>query len=344
MDVNEMIQMQKKLVPEMFDLIEKRYNILLNILYYQPIGRRTLASKLHLGERIVRTETNKLQEEDLIEIHRQGMMVTDLGNLVIEKLQQLIHEIRGLHNTEIKAQEILALDNMITVPGNVDMDPKTLASIGNAAAEYIKSILKHNMIIGVTGGWSVFSVAQEMNPIKSSNILVVPARGGMGREANSQANNIAAQLAAKLQGNYELLHIPDDVGGKILEALKTDPKIKHTLETLKKLDILIFGIGRADIMAEKRGLSQEKRDFLKEKSAVAEAFGHYFDKNGNVIYRSSSVGISIENFKEIPYVIAVAGGAKKAQAIGATCKIRKDLMLVTDESAIQAIIEDYKNN
>src|SRR5699024_1681994 len=130
----------------------------------------------------------------------------------------------------------------------------------------------------------------------------------------------------------------------ILEALKTDFKINHTLEILKKLDILIFGIGRADIMAEKRGLSQEIKDFLKEKSAVAEAFGYYFDKDGNVIYRSSSVGISIEDFKKIPYVVAVAGGSNKAQAIRATCKLRKDLMLVTDESAIQAIIEDYKNN
>ena len=52
------------------------------------------------------------------------------------------------------------------------------------------------------------------------------------------------------------------------------------------------------------------------------------------------MGIGLNDFKKIPYVIAVAGGAEKAKAIKATSKIRRDLILVTDESAAKAIIED----
>jgi central glycolytic genes regulator len=111
---------------------------------------------------------------------------------------------------------------------------------------------------------------------------------------------------------------------------------------LKTLDVLVYGVGRADVMAEKRGLDQGKKELLKKNNAVSEAFGHYFDKKGNVIYRSSSVGISIEDFKKIPHVIAVSGGANKAEAIMTSCKIRKDLVLVTDESAAKAIIEKNK--
>ena len=339
MDDRKIIELQRKIVPEMFELIEKRYHILLNILYYQPIGRRTLASNLKLGERVIRDETSKLQEKNLIKIQRQGMIVTDEGKTLLRDLQQLIHNIRGLSTVEIETKKVLSLQNVIVVPGNVEKDPKVLDLMGKAEADYIKDILKDSMIIGVTGGSSVSAIAKEMDFMNLTNVSVIPARGGMGKVANNQSNNIAVQLADKLHGNYELLHMPDDVEGKILETLKETPIIKYTLEKLKKLDVLIIGIGRADIMVEKRGLSQEKRNFLKGKNAVAEAFGHYFDKDGNVIYRSSSVGIGIGDLKKIPYVIAVAGGANKAEAIKATSKIGKDFLLVTDESAARAIIE-----
>lgn len=339
MDVKEIIELEKRIAPELFELIESRYNILLNILFHQPIGRRTLANKLNMGERIVRKETNKLQEENLIEILRQGMIVTKEGKLIIKRLQKLLYEIKGLSTLERKTKEALSIDHLIILPGNVEANPKELDLLGVAAANFIKSILKDHMIIGVTGGSSVLAVAEGMTPLRLSNISVIPARGGMGRDANKQANNIAAQLANKLNGSYELIHMPDDVEGEILQALKANPIIKQTLEKLKNLDVLIYGISKAEEIAERRGLLDEKRKVLLKSNAVAEAFGHYFDKDGNVIYRSSSVGIGIEEFKKIPYAIAVAGGANKAEAIKANCKIRKDLILITDESAANTIIK-----
>ena len=47
----------------------------------------------------------------------------------------------------------------------------------------------------------------------------------MGKDANNQAN-IAAQLATKLGGTYELLHMPDDEG-EILQALGANPTINE---------------------------------------------------------------------------------------------------------------------
>ncbi len=340
MDIKEYIHVQKKIVPELFDLFENRYNILQTIQTHQPIGRRALANRLNIGERVVRTETNKLQDVNLIQILRQGMVLTEDGKEMIEKLQHVISEIRDLSSLEERLKKILSLERIIIVSGDVSNNPNVLDMIGDAAANYLKTILENGMTIGVTGGSSVSAVARMMPLLKFPNVSVIPARGGMGKDANNQANNIAAQLATKLGGTYELLHMPDDVEGEILQALRANPTIKRTLDKLKNLDILIYGVGRADIMAERRSLSQEKIMLLKEKHSVAEAFGHYFNKDGEVTYRSSSVGIGLNDFKKIPYVIAVAGGAEKAKAIKATSKIRRDLILVTDESAAKAIIED----
>ena len=130
--------------------------------------------------------------------------------------------------------------------------------IGDAAANYLKTILENGMTIGVTGGSSVSAVARMMPLLKFPNVSVIPARGGMGKDANNQANNIAAQLATKLGGTYELLHMPDDVEGEILQALRANPTIKRTLDKLKKLDILIYVWVGPGYHGRKKSLSQEK--------------------------------------------------------------------------------------
>ncbi|MCD5415435.1 MAG: sugar-binding transcriptional regulator, partial [Clostridiales bacterium] len=44
--MEELINVQKKIVPEIFKLLERRYDILRTIAMFQPIGRRSLANKL----------------------------------------------------------------------------------------------------------------------------------------------------------------------------------------------------------------------------------------------------------------------------------------------------------
>ena len=79
--MQEILKLQKKIIPELVELLEKRYNILSTIYYNQPIGRRILANKLNLGERVVRTEINFFKEQGLIEIHTPGMTEEDYQKL-----------------------------------------------------------------------------------------------------------------------------------------------------------------------------------------------------------------------------------------------------------------------
>ena len=67
-EVQEILELQKKIVPELVEVLEKRYNVLRTIYYNQPIGRRMLASELDLGERVVRNEIDLLKSQNLIRI------------------------------------------------------------------------------------------------------------------------------------------------------------------------------------------------------------------------------------------------------------------------------------
>ena len=344
--LQEILRLQMKIVPELVELLEKRYNILRTIYYKQPIGRRVLANDLSLGERIVRTEINFLKEQGLIEINTQGMTVTKDGENLVNELQEFIHEIRGLSNIEKKVKKFLGLKKVIIVPGNTDENPTILKDIGKACANYIKEILKSNSIIALTGGSTIKEVVEAFPRVNYlSDILVVPARGGMGRKVETQANTLAASFAKKLNGSYKLLHIPENLSPEILDTLLKQPEVSEVIASIQSADILIYGIGNAIEMAEKRGTSKEEIEKLKNFGAVGEAFGCYFDKESNVISHATTVGINISKVKSINMNIAVAGGKNKIESVISIMRNNKNGILVTDEAIGKGIVrcfEDYK--
>lgn len=337
--MKDIIELQKKIVPEIIVILEKRYKILRNIYYNQPIGRRALANILSLGERVVRTEVNILKEHGLLDIETNGMNVTEEGKLVIEELKDFIHGLKGLKGLENKIKEILNIKKVYIVPGDSGKDILTFKDMGKIASTLIKELVRDDYIIGITGGTTMAQVAEEMSKEKQKrNVTVIPARGGLGKELETQSNNIAAKIAKKLGGSYRLLQVPDNVSVEALKALMTIHEIKEVLDLIKNIDILIFGIGRADVMARRRELSGRLIDKLSKEGAVAEAFGHYFDTSGNIVLETSTIGLSLDDFRKIKTVVGVAGGTEKAEAIISVCKLHNNMILVLDEAAAKKII------
>ena len=331
------------IVPELVEVLEKRYNVLRTIFYNQPIGRRMLASELNLGERVVRNEIDLLKSQNLIEINTPGMTVTKDGQHILEGLKEFIHQIKGLNDIEKSIKSFLGLKDVVIVPGNVEENPATFKELGKAAANYIKNIIKDNDIIAITGGSTIKEVVEEFPKVNNfSNVLVIPARGGMGRKVESQANYLAASLANKVNGTYKLLHIPENISTEVIEGLLKEKQIKEVIENIHNADILIYGIGNAIHMAKKRGLSEEYISKLEGLGAIGEAFGCYFNKESQVVLENTPIGININDAKKINTHIAVAAGKNKVEAIIATEMNNSNAVLVTDEAAARKIADLIK--
>lgn len=343
--MQEILNLQKKIVPELVEVLEKRYNILRTIYYNQPIGRRGLASELNLSERIVRTEISFLKSQSLIEVNTPGMTVTEEGKLIVKKLKEFIHELKGLDDIEEYIKNFLGVKDVIIVPGDLESNPTVLKDLGKAAANYIKGIIESNNIIAITGGSTIKEVVEAFPKINNLlDVLVVPARGGMGRNVESQANTLAASLAKKINASYKLLHIPENVSAEVLDGLLKENQVKDVIESIQKADILIYGIGNAIHMAKKRGSSEKFIGKLQDMDAVGEAYGCYFNKDCQMISENNSIGINLNNAKKIRTHIAVAAGKNKVEAIIATEMYNKNAVLVTDETTGREIAEIIKNN
>ncbi|MFA5881446.1 MAG: sugar-binding domain-containing protein [Eubacteriales bacterium] len=330
----------QKIAPELIELMERRYTILQHVSHFQPVGRRSLANSLKMGERIVRTELDFLKSHGLLEGDVSGVKVTVEGEILIRQLAEFIRHLRGLHDIEVQLRERLGLGQVIVVPGDSDDDEMVKKEMGRATARYLLEILRGGSIIAVTGGTTMGEVANAV-PVSDTphNVLVVPARGGVGEDVEIQANTIAAKIAKRLIAPYRLLHVPDNIGEDAVKSLSRDPHISEITKTIKSSNILIHGIGNVEELSVSRGDTREETRRLIKSGAVGEAFGHYFAKDGTIVRTIHGLGIRLNDLKNIDHVIGVGGGRKKAGAILAVVSSGRENVLVTDEAAAKAIID-----
>lgn len=334
-----LIDLQKKLLPDLLEVMQQRYSILHSVDLFQPIGRRGLAENSNLTERIVRSEIDFLHKQDLILVTSKGMYLTKEGKLILDQLASFISEVKGLSVLEMQMKEKLQIENVIIVPGNSDKYDWVKQEMGKACIKFLKTVLKQGNTIAVTGGTTMAAIAEVMTTLNNTNdYLFVPARGGIGEKVENQANTIAAEMARKSKGEYRLLYVPDPLSESAYQTIINEPSINETLQQIKGSSIVLHGIGDALTMADRRKTTHAITSKLKMDNAVSEAFGYYFNESGNVVHKVRTVGIQLEDLDSIEYVITIAGGKSKGEAISSYFKQGKSNLLITDEAAAEQIL------
>lgn len=337
--MEKLVRLQQKIVPESFDLIERRYQILRMICFFQPVGRRHVAEHLGLQERTVRNEAEFLKRQGFLVAGPMGMELTEEGEEVLLELESHVKILRGFSQLEDTLCRFLGLNKVLTVPGDSDMDETAKKEMARTAARYLKSTVKENDIIAVTGGTTMAEVANSLSPsVCERDILVVPARGGLGEDAEKQANTVAVKIAHGLGGRYRLLYVPDDLGKEAIQKIMSEPKIEEVLNYIRSASIVMHGIGTAEEMARRRGFSDKQLDELKALGAVGEAFGYYVDKKGETVYTTTSIGLKLEDLASVNNVVAVGGGSSKVAAVISVMSNRYQDVLITDEGAARGIV------
>ncbi len=337
-----LLEYQKKLLPDLLQVMQNRYEILRHIRTMQPIGRRSLAVSVGLTERVLRSEVQFLKEQQLIDVQPSGMTVTEEGMDVLLMLEDAMKELYGTTELERKLKEMLHLEEVVVVGGDSDTSLSVKKEMARASVMCIKRRIAANNTIAVTGGSTLAEVADMMkSDAEELHLLFVSARGGLGENVVSQANTICAKMAQRMKGDYRLLHVPDQLSDEAYASIIEEPSVKNVIDLIKSADMLIHGIGDAFAMAERRNTPPEDIAMLKERKAVSEAFGYYFDEQGNVVHKLLTVGMQLQDVKKVPNVISIAGGASKAKAIHSFMKQRCSTVLVTDEGAAKRLIRDY---
>lgn len=337
--MKRLLELQKKLVPELLDVIVKRHRILRYIELMQPIGRRSLAAYVELSERVLRGEVTFLKEQGLIDISPSGMTMTKEGEAVFEQLADVVKELLGLKELERQLTKVLGVKEVYVVNGDSDSDETVKREMGRACVSILKERMRANDVIAVMGGTTLAAVAEMMTPDQTTRkVTFVPARGGLGETVENQANTISAKLAQRANAQYRLLHVPDLLSEDAYASLVLEPAVQDILKLIQSARIVIHGIGDALTMARRRRADKSLIEKLIEAEAVGEAFGYYFNRNGEPVFKQRTIGLQLDELEDEQCIISVAGGRSKANAIAAYMNYRPSDVLITDEGAARTLL------
>ena len=334
--MDSIINLQKKIVPELTNLLVQRYQILRQVSHEHPIGRRALAARLGLSERVLRAQVDFLKGCGLLVFSSSGMTVTEEGMDILRELADYVRKLQGLNSLEQLLCSKLNIGRVVIIPGDSDQEEVVKREIGRAAARILSRLLgdgkKH--IVAVSGGTAANISGSHPQTV------VVPARGGLGDNVELQANTIATVLAQRMGASYRQLYVPDSVSEEILNSiLAEDTGVKAVVDIIKQADILVHGVGQAAVMARHRRMAPEFIQKLLDDGAVGEAFGQYCALDGRQVYMTNNAGLMLQDLPKIGTVIGVAGGRSKAEAILSVIRASRQDILVTDEAAAHCIAE-----
>src|SRR3954471_19767652 len=103
------IEIQKKLLPDLLSIIQKRFHILKYIGAMEPVGRRSLSGTLGLTERVLRSEVDFLKEQKLLYSTSAGMSLTKDGKELVEELGSVIRDMTGIDEMESDLKQQLGI-------------------------------------------------------------------------------------------------------------------------------------------------------------------------------------------------------------------------------------------
>ncbi|MFC5401250.1 sugar-binding transcriptional regulator [Cohnella soli] len=332
--MRKIVDIQKKLLPDILQVMEKRYDILHRIGLAGMIGRRTLAASVDMTERVLRAELELLRAQGLLDMAPSGMTLSASGKQLVEEMEPIVKELFGLSDMEDRLREAFGLKRVIIVSGDSDESEHTKMELGRAGSRVLRESLSSGDVVAVMGGSTMARMASQFsNPSQWKDNWFVPARGGLGESVDYQANTIAAELAKRAGARYRMLHVPDHLSEEAYQTIMQEPNVREVVDMIRGARIVVHGIGDAITMASRRKLSEETKDELAKDGALAEAFGYYFDRAGKVVHRMATAGLRLDDIESAGLVIGIAGGRSKGEAIASVMRFGHDDVLVTDEAA-----------
>ncbi|RPH30152.1 sugar-binding transcriptional regulator [Buttiauxella warmboldiae] len=215
-------------------------------------------------------------------------------------------------------------------------------------SNYLAITLKDNMVVTVGQGRNVAAVAEYTNNLPPKDCRFICGIGGTHRPGDViNADHISRLLAKKFGGTSESLYAPAYVeNAELKTALMQNGTIKETLDRARKADIALVGIGdmNEDSYMVKLGwfTPQEISHASLNQGVIGDIAGYDFfnaqGKHVNTVMDNRVIGLSVDELKNIPCVIAIAAENTKAMAIMGALRTGAIDIIATSARNIRTIL------
>ncbi|MGI6778283.1 MAG: sugar-binding transcriptional regulator [Acetivibrionales bacterium] len=245
-------------------------------------------------------------------------------------------------------KNLLNIDVVSVVP-STEKKENAENGIGVAGALRMNQLLTADDVLGVAWGFTLYSVAKNLQPVKEKNgkqIQVVQLMGGLSHSDKINPEEIVKMIATKLNAQGNWMNVPAVVGSKeARDILMNDESVAEVFQKTKECTICMLGLGNlteASSLYMTGAYSKEDLRVLKEAGAVGDILSRPYDINGNPIKIPLSdriIAVSLEQIKSIKNRVAIAVGKPKIKTIIGACRGGYINELITDEDTANALIE-----
>lgn len=231
------------------------------------------------------------------------------------------------------------LDAVVVPTRNTIVDDLNI-QLGMAAAQYINSKFGNDEILAFGWGDSVSKTLKFLSLDEYKNFYLVSLSGGMLPMLSEW------KFFAKYLNHLKILPSPFILSNETIAAsIHMEPEILDTCKLWDIANFALIGIGSLNknaTIVKKGYLSEVDLASLKKAGAVGDILGQFFDKSGNIIPYDTDrrlIAQNIEKIKNVPNVIAVAGGMYKLEAIKAAIEGQYIKTLVVDEDLARELLK-----
>ncbi|BCQ36031.1 MULTISPECIES: sugar-binding transcriptional regulator [Erwiniaceae] len=276
------------------------------VAYYQDeITQEEIARKFGISRIKVGRLLKRAKEEGIVEINVRYHPVFST------RLEQQLLERFPLQRA------LIALDHH-----DEDEQRRQVAAL---VAMHLSQSLKDNAVVAVGQGRNVAAVADHPGSVPTRNCHFISGIGGTHRPGDAiNADHISRRLAKKFGGISETLYAPAYVEDRALkEAFMQNGTIKETLDRARKADVALVGIGDMNENSYMVKLGwftpHEIIDASLNQGVIGDVAGYdFFNAQGlhvDTVMNDRVIGLSIDELRKIPCVIAIASENTKAMAL-----------------------------
>ena len=230
--------------------------------------------------------------------------------------------------------------------------PILIRHLGELGARVLRRWLHDGVQVGIMWGTTIYEVVWALPNLPLNGSTVFQMIGTVGRgNYLMDGPELARSLSQKLNGNYQFLPAPIFAEDEsVASSFLRQSAIAEILARVREVDVALLGIGTLEgyfSYLETTGyVGSGDLKTLRRAGGVGSILGIFIDGVGEPLDTSINrrvIGFKdTEALKEIPSVVAVAGGVDKAPAILAALRGGYLGTLVTDAMTASEVLSLYK--
>lgn len=299
-------------------------------LYYQDnMNQGEISDRLELSKSKVSRLLAKAREDGIVRIQIKTPHDTSS-----QKLSSIIKEKTGLH-------DVLVVDSPYEDP------LMNLNYTLSKSAPYFQSFFRDNDKIGVSWGYTLLKMSEELHSSSLPNSSILQITGNLDNaDANNFAHEIVRKFANKLGvSNLKTLPCPVMVENSIIvDLLLHDTKISGVMEQVNDIDIAFPNIGTLtseNCLCRAGYTSMGQLHDLQTKGAVGCVCCRFIDSNGRYVdasYDSRTISINLESLKNARHSMICIAQEDKLPALLGCLKAGYVNVLATDLLTAEKLI------